>query len=457
MADAHTPVTMPDESPRPIRRGSDQTGKKADKRLLQAGIAFLLLFLVVFAIYQCARHLTVELNTLRTQEIVDTVYTDLALWVFRDEQPVSASAGNVFCYDVRDGEKVPVGTTLGMAYTVPDAENVPALQKQLNAYGDRIAGLSRIFGNAAPTDAQDAAERAEASYRNVLNAVSDGNIASLSDCADDLLSAMDTWRALTGSGDDRTIDADTLREEQASLVRGLVPGGSFSTDRAGWFYYGTDGYELNFPYEKAADMTPAEFREMTQKSAYAAGYGTAGRMVYTDVWYAAALMTVEEASAFKVGSTCTLLCGDGAGTELKLTVERVESDSYGSMVVFSSQDMPDGFRFDRRIFGQVVVSRTSGYRIPAGALVTQTSPSTNEQVTGVWVLEGNRVQFRRVMVKKTCDGYVIADTSQQVDVWLLTANEQQTAQIKADGWEFLQLNDRMITGGRNLHEGKVIG
>lgn len=452
MADVQARAVVPQES----ARTAPGMPKEIKNKLLKAGIAFVLLFLIVFAIYQCARHLTVELNTLRTQEIVDTVYADLELWVFRDEQPVSAQAGNVFCYNVRDGEKVPVGTVLGQAYTA-DAEQVQALQKQLNSYGVRIAELSRIFGHTAPTDAQDAADRAENSYRRALDAVSDGNIASLADCADELLSATDAYRAMTGSGGSRTVDADTLRREQSALLFGLAPGGSFSTDRAGWFCYGTDGYELNFPYDRAADMTPAEFRAMTEHSAYATPYGTAGRMIYTDLWYGAALMTVEEASAFRVGTACTLLCGDGAGTTLRLIVERVETDGSGSMVVFSSQDMPDGFRFERRLYGQVVVSRTAGYRIPANALVTETSPTSGEQVTGVYVLEGNRVAFRRVMVSKTSEGYVIAATAEQVDAWMQTIPEQQAAGIRQDGWDFLRLNDRLITGGRGLHEGKVIG
>ena len=174
MADVQARAVVPQES----ARTAPGMPKEIKNKLLKAGIAFVLLFLIVFAIYQCARHLTVELNTLRTQEIVDTVYADLELWVFRDEQPVSAQAGNVFCYNVRDGEKVPVGTVLGQAYTA-DAEQVQALQKQLNSYGVRIAELSRIFGHTAPTDAQDAADSLalagldDANRRSVANALTD--------------------------------------------------------------------------------------------------------------------------------------------------------------------------------------------------------------------------------------------------------------------------------------------
>ena len=37
-----------------------------------------------------------------------------------------------------------------------------------------------------------------------------------------------------------------------------------------------------------------------------------------------------------------------------------------------------------------------------------------------------------------------------------TADPEVQSAVAADGWSFLKLNDRIITGGRNLYEGKVI-
>ncbi len=453
MADPHRAISAPLNTSGP----TGERRKKSAQPLLTVGIVLLLMFLLTFAVYQCARHLTVELNTLRTQEIVDSSFAELELYLFRDEEIITASAGNVFCYDVRNGEKVPVDTPLGQAYTTMDGASVRSLQKQLNAYGDRIAGLARVFGGTSPTDAAAAAEKAESGYRGVLDAAASGSIGDLGERADGLLSALDTWRALTGSGEDRTMDAEALRAAQAELVRGLIPAGGFSTARAGWFYYGSDGYESVFPYDQALTMSPAEFRQMVAAPAAEAGFGTAGHMVYTDEWYAAALMTVEDAAVYRKGTSYRLLCDDGLGTVLTITVERVESDGQGALVVFSSQDMPEGFAFTRRLCGRIAVNRISGYRIPTGALVTQPSPVTGDDVTGVYVLEGNRVEFRRIMISVSREGYVIAHTSSEAAVMLSAMSEAQQQQINDEGWSFLQLNDRIITGGRNLYEGKTIG
>ena len=85
--------------------GRPARGKRRGESLLAGGFVLLMLGLVAFAVYQCARHLTVNINTLRTQEITDTAYSDLVLYLFRDEETVTAGGGNVFLYGVRDGEK----------------------------------------------------------------------------------------------------------------------------------------------------------------------------------------------------------------------------------------------------------------------------------------------------------------------------------------------------------------
>jgi hypothetical protein len=57
---------------------------RGGKALLNAGFTVLMLGLIAFAIYQVASHVTVGLNTLRTQEILDRSYVTLEQFVFRD-------------------------------------------------------------------------------------------------------------------------------------------------------------------------------------------------------------------------------------------------------------------------------------------------------------------------------------------------------------------------------------
>ena len=176
------------------------------------------------------------------------------------------------------------------------------------------------------------------------------------------------------------------------------------------------------------------------------------------LWYAGALVPSGEAERFETGKTYRVRCGDAAGSVLSLTCLRNEPAGEQALLVFSSPDMPDGFAEGRRMSVQTVLDTVSGYRIPTGALVSLPSPATGEDVTGVYILSGNRVVFRRVCVLAERNGYVIVMTSGQAQAALEdeTADPEVQSAVAADGWSFLKLNDRIITGGRNLYEGKVI-
>jgi hypothetical protein len=235
-----------------------------------------------------------------------------------------------------------------------------------------------------------------------------------------------------------------------------------STDKSGYFYYDCDGYESIFNYASAMTMTPAEFREMTSREAYGVAEGVVGKMVYSTVWYAAAYIPLSDGAIelFQQGivnkTTYTMLCGDSAGTELHMRVERLVPDGDGALVVFSSQDMPRGFDFSRRFTAETVALRTGGYRIPTEALVTLHSKETGEDVTGVYILAGNVVEFRKISIYVRRDGYVIAETYEDVKAYLDSLSDEEYEKRTADGWSYLTLNDNIITGGSELYEGKVI-
>ena len=140
-----------------------------------------------------------------------------------------------------------------------------------------------------------------------------------------------------------------------------------------------------------------------------------------------------------------------------MTLERLVPDEGGALVVFSSQDMPRGFDFTRRISVETVAFETGGYRIPVEAVVTLRSKETGEDVTGVYILAGNVVEFRKISVYVRRDGYIIAETYEDVQAYLDSLPEEEYDKRTADGWSYLRLNDNIITGGNELYEGKVIG
>ncbi len=429
--------------------------------LLRTGVVLLLCGMIAFSIYQVARHMTVGLSTLRTQEIVDESYVRLELYLFRDESVLYAEGGGVTLYTVGDGERVGVGSEMGTVYAAGDRTQVEleALQQQLNAYGDRISLLRDLGGLGTPSDARNEAEAVDNLYLGLLEAAAAGDLASANGFAEEMVDGIGRYDILTGASG--TVTVSSLTAERAALLAGMAPVATLKTDRGGYFYYGTDGYESAFPYAEVLTMTPEAFLAMTEKPASAVPVGVVGKMVYSSVWYGATYIPLNDPAVdvFRPGGSYRVTCLDSGGAELSLTVERLVPDGDGVLLVFSSRDMPTGFDFSRKLRVETVAGTRVGYRIPTEALVTLHSDKSGENVRGVYILAGGVVEFRRVWVSVDDGaraGYVIAKTYEEVEALLDGYTEEQYAAATADGWDYLRLNDNIIIGGNELYEGKMI-
>jgi hypothetical protein len=445
------------------RRLPSPKGKLRGSRgraLLNVGFVVLMLGVIGFAVYQVARHMTVGLNTLRTQEILDESYVRLELYVFRDEKILESEGSDTYLYGVGNGERVGVGAALGTAYRAGDPAVAADLQKRLNAYAERISIRERIGGLGTPADARDAADAVDRDYLGLLEASGKGDLSAVAGYADSMQDGLGRYDVITGAAGSQSLSA--LRAERDALVAGLTPISAMSTERSGYFYYGCDGYESVFDYASALTMTPDEFRAMTARSAVSLPAGAMGKMVYSPTWYAAAYIPLSDGAVevfqqgIANGTTYTMLCGGSAGLELNMTIVRLVPDGEGALVVFRSQDMPEGFAFERSFRAETVALRTTGYRIPTEAVVTLHSKKTGEDVTGVYVLSGNVVEFRKISIHVRRDGYIIADTYEDVKAYLDSLSDEEYARRTADGWSYLGLNDNIITSGNELYEGKVI-
>lgn len=430
-------------------------------KLLSVGFILLMLGVIAFSVYQVARHITVGLNTLRTQEILDESYVRLELYVFRNEKVLVAPESDVCLYTVGNGERVGVGESLGTAYAVEDPATAPDLQQKLNAYGARIELTKTLGGTGTPSDARDAAAAVDREYLRLLDAAERGDLSAVYGYAAGMQDGIGRYDILTGAAGSTSV-AD-LEQQRAALVSGLSKVVDMTTKQSGYFYYDCDGYESLFSADMAMTMTADDFFALTKRSAAPLPAGAVGKMVYDPTWYAAAYVSLSDEAlelfqqGYRSGTTYKMRVTDRATSELDMTIVRMVPDAGGALLVFRSQDMPADFEFPRCFTAETVSRQMSGYRIPSEAIVTVHSHKTGEDVQGVYVLAGNVVEFRKISIRIARDGYVIAQTHSDVEAYRDTLTPEERSRFDADGWSYLGLNDNIITGGNEIYEGKVIG
>jgi hypothetical protein len=111
-------------------------------------------------------------------------------------------------------------------------------------------------------------------------------------------------------------------------------------------------------------------------------------------------------------------------------------DSETAVLIFRTGVLPEDFQYLRNQTVQVVKNSYTGYRIPASAVHVVNG---NE---GVYVLRGSQVKFCRINPLYEYDGYI------------LVAERNESASDRGD---WLAKNDFVITKGKGLYDGKIIG
>ena len=425
------------------------------KFFLRVGLMLLMLGLISYSVYQLVQHITVGLDTLRTQELEEVSYASLDFYTFRDEH-LLVYEGDVFAYEVADGQRVGVGKTLATAYVCPEGTDPSTLQAQIKDLSRRVALLQYTIGQADPTDVDGLKDAVDLSYLAFLEAVAEGDAEAANTHAQQMKSYLNAYDALV-SGDSGVAETvESLTATQAALVATCTPAGQIVTSQSGYFYYDIDGFESHFTADTALQMTPAEFLTLSTAKATPQTQGVVGKLVYTPTWYAAAYVSLADVPPFQngVGKTYAMTLTNGSDVTIPLTLVRMEPDANGALLVFKTQAMPDGFDFSRSFSAMVQTGSQSGYRVPTDALVTL--QTDNGEMTGVYVLEGNVVEFRRVMVEMNYGGYVLAKTYPDVQTLLEGMDDAQRQSLTAGGYSYLNLNDRIITRGTGLYHGKII-
>jgi hypothetical protein len=202
---------------------------------------------------------------------------------------------------------------------------------------------------------------------------------------------------------------------------------------SGYFYHAdaVDGYETVFSRAALATMNIADYDAMhrAQPLSYA-GRTLLGKTVQSYRWSLTLPVDLAVADDLTVGQTLDAHFPEEQDIALSMTLERiVRSVGDGrAVLVLTSDVMPPTFRFTRFQTVQLVLHTVRGYRVPETAL---RQDGAREYV---YILEDGCVRERAVTVLMRGQGYVIV--------------EEQT--------EGLSHNDVVITGGKNLYDGKYI-
>lgn len=424
---------------------------KLRKGAINIAVICVVTTLALFFAVQVSKNVSGGMSTLRTQQIYDTESITFKGYIFRQEQLYRAD-GQVAEFLIDNGQRIGVGTEVARLYNTVGGANHGEIQSNLNELCERI----RLLENGI-TEAKKLSESGfifdaiDSSYYAFLSAVDDGNF-SLADKEEALfIDAVNSYMVATGRTEQAQSTVDALKAEKESFISQNLGEltGSLTLEQSCYFYTECDGYEEKFNYSNVMDMTPEQFASLTssEKTEYD---NVLGKQVYSSKWYICFPSDDETCNMFLNNSSsqspkteydASFISNNGVNVKLKFE-KSVLSDGAGNsgFVVFSCSQMPEGFEFLRAQNVCIELRSKVGYRVPTEAVFSE------GQKSFVYILNGNMVEKRRVTIIGNGDGYYLVNTY-----------ENNILEGSGDGdVPYLSANERIITSGANLYDGKLL-
>ena len=362
-------------------------------------------------------------------------------YIVRDETVLKASREGGVNYLFNDGDKVASGAVVANHYSgiglAEVSDKILAIDKRLD-----ILENSGVSDKTTQSDTKLIDDKIYEMIFTMRDRIEDADFEYVLYRKDELLTYLNKRQVITHNVtgyDDQII---TLREERDALSGLLVNlEENITAERPGYFYSEVDGYEGIFNTSDINDMSLSKFDTIVNSEPVdLSSTFSIGKVVNSSEWYVLSEVTVDEVKRFGEGSSYDVVFPYNSDTAVKMTLNKIirQNDSEKAVLVFKTNIMPDGFNYLRKQDIQIVEESHTGYKIPANAV------RVVDGVEGVYILNGNTVSFKEITVLVEQDGYFIV-------------KEQPTYFEDEFYYKKLGLYDMVITSGKNLYDGKIIG
>lgn len=412
----------------------------------QFGVTVLLVTLCVYLVLQLTFGIgeVAEVEHTTYVTVRDTV--QLEAYLFRDETPLYSGTEGIDCFLVDNGARVAKSTNVAVTYT---DENDASVQERITRINRmiRILELSNLTEGAQTTDLAILDKRILALTVEHLRDIADGDLTAALRGEEALWVEMNRRQALLEDNFDYSAQINLLKQEKADLEASLAGRSvTVSAPSAGYYYQSADGYEKVFTMDALRSLTVDSFDELLQSSADGEILTrSCGKMVHSADWYVAVSLDKRSASGYTEGKTYEMVFPFSTGMRLTMTLDKkaVQTNRDHAVLVFRSNQLPEGFDFTRRQTVQLVAGTYSGIRVSTDALRMQ------DGVLGCYVLDGNHVIFKKADVIYREEEFAVC----RVPYNSVKGNRDDKAFISD---EFVSLYDTVVISADDLYEGKVL-
>ena len=367
----------------------------------------------------------------------------------RQEQ-VLTNTGGVVELLPQEGEKVAKGGTVALVYQDSSGLERREQLQQLEMEKEQLEYALERTG-AGGGDASQLTGQVLDAIAELRAAVAGRDLTDLERQSMDLKSLVYKREyAYGGTGEESADAIQAALDEVDSQISSLSSQAAQSTQsitasQSGIFSGYVDGYESLLTPEVLETVTPAQLDDLAGQASEE-DQTAVGKLITDSTWYFACALPQEDAERLVEGRSVTVRFSRDWSGEVDMTVERVgEPEDGRCAVVLSTDRYLSETTLLRRQTVELVFQSVTGVRVPkqalrvAGQTVTdeETGEESTVQVTGVYTLVGEQVEFKPVTVLEQGDTFVLVEAA-------------------GSGRAALQPGDVVVVAAEDLYDGKVI-
>lgn len=392
-------------------------------------------------------------------EVVDSIQTQG--FAIRMESVINPNYTGVLNYRVANGSRVSSG---GVIADIFMSESDAAAQNMADRMEREIQSLSAL---SRPMDAYVSASTAlgEQIYDDLSDVMLDiqqGDFSGVTQTKEALLLSLSRKQVLSGqeSAEDYAQRVSELKREKDSITNGTGQSmNSIKAPKAGYFITYADGLERAVSIDEVENLTPKKLEHLLAEEKGTVSQQCIGKICEDFKWYMACLFDDDAMIKFEGVEEVTLDIpfASTATIPAKVVARNRDADSGKTAVVFECTYMDADLATVRNENVQVNVKTYSGVLVNEKALrfldieyqetdeKDNTVTKVKENVKGVYVVYGGQLEFVQVFTEKDVNGYAVCK---------LELSEDEQKNLVTD--HTIRLYDKVVVGGVDLYDGKVV-
>ena len=388
----------------------------------------------LFAMYVVYQVVLVSKAEMETQPALkETVYTtiDTKAFFVRNEKFITNDAKGTTVSFAKNGERVATGDTVSIIF---DSQSDASSYLKISELEKNIAHYEELSGQA-----NFQAVNIDSLNRKINDELADFLELRESNALKESVASAEVFRdtltgkqIATGTALDFSEKLATLKNELSQLQQGKYTYTKISSDSAGYYFNGADGYESVIDFSKIDEIDIKKVEGAIKSKPQAVAADVIGRVVGSFEWYIVCSVPTDDTVSLTVNDTLYINIPYEGIERLPVTLYKVgDRTEDTTMLIFSCNQMNEALA-DLRIEDiQIITEEYSGYKISNSAI------RTVDGVKGVYVVRGNLLGFRKIHIVHSEDNFTIVDNPN-------------------GDTDYIKQYDEVVTKGVELYDNKLI-